>query len=80
MRRGTVTQKGLACREGLDWSKSVTSSVGGVLGQYGKHVGELDHLIQPIALRVQVGDPAEPAAAGRLACMTSVSLTGTPWH
>ena len=46
------------CREGLEWSKAVTSSVGGVLSQYGKHIGELDHLIQPIAMRVQVGRSA----------------------
>jgi hypothetical protein len=42
-------------REGLQWSKETTASATAVLDTYGKHVGELDHLIQPVALRVQVG-------------------------
>jgi hypothetical protein len=41
-------------REGLQWSKETTASATAVLDTYGKHVGELDHLIQPVALRVQV--------------------------
>lgn len=43
-----------ACREGLEWSKDTTASASTVLDNYGKHIGELDHLIQPVALRVQV--------------------------
>jgi len=51
---GTTSRLLLVRREGLDWSKDTTASATAVLDNYGKHVGELDHLIQPVALRVQV--------------------------
>lgn len=40
-------------RDGLLWSKDTTASATAVLDSYVRHVGELDHLIQPVAQRVK---------------------------
>ena len=61
-------------REGLQWSKETTASATAVLDTYGKHVGELDHLIQPVALRVQVRNRKASACTDVLTPLYAMNL------